>query len=109
MPPDCNVVPPDECHQKCLTDYENTAAKCGQIQEESARKSCNTVAYYTYKSCKDACQKLLDSCDEKYQDCINYAPKSCLKESGGKSQCARCQERCNAGDSPSAACKKCKF
>jgi hypothetical protein len=48
-------------------------------------------------------------CDDKYQDCISNGPASCLKEEGGKTLCQRCWERCNAGDSPSARCRKCKF
>jgi hypothetical protein len=48
-------------------------------------------------------------CDRKYQDCINNAPTSCLKRSGGKTQCQRCWERCEAGDPPSGACRNCRF
>lgn len=48
-------------------------------------------------------------CDDKYQDCIDSGPKSCLKQRGGKTLCQRCWERCNAGDSPSAECRQCRF
>jgi hypothetical protein len=48
-------------------------------------------------------------CDRKYQDCINNAPTSCLKRSGGKTQCQRCWERCKVGDPPSGACRNCRF
>jgi hypothetical protein len=48
-------------------------------------------------------------CDDKYQDCIDRAPSSCLRKSGGKTKCQQCWERCNAGDSPSDECRKCLF
>jgi hypothetical protein len=54
-------------------------------------------------------RKAAANCNAKYQDCINYGPTSCLKQEGGKTQCNRCLERCNAGEPPSATCVTCKF
>lgn len=48
-------------------------------------------------------------CQEKYEDCLNKAPTSCLKKSEGKTVCKRCQQRCEAEDKPSAECRKCLF
>jgi RHS repeat-associated protein len=50
-----------------------------------------------------------EECQQKYEDCINYGAKSCQKEEAGKTKCKRCQQRCEAGDSPSKSCKKCGF
>ena len=50
-----------------------------------------------------------EECQQKYEDCVNYGAKSCQKEEAGKTKCKRCQQRCEAGDSPTASCRKCGF
>lgn len=91
MPPDCNVVPPDACHQKCLTDYENTAVKCAEIQDQSARKACNDGAYNVYKSCKDACAKALNDCYDKCDAIADKDREKCNKMAPGPGQ-AKCNQ-----------------
>lgn len=59
--------------------------------------------------CNRVTQSESSECDDKYQDCINNGPTSCLKKVAGKTLCYRCWERCNAGDSPSSQCRNCKF
>lgn len=109
-PPDCNIVPQSPCNEKCLADYVEAAAECGKLENETQRRACQDVAFLGYKSCRENCrQKENKECDDKYQDCINHGPSSCRKEEAGKSLCNRCWERCNAGDSPSARCRNCKF
>jgi hypothetical protein len=95
------------CTDKCLADYTTDIAQCDKLEESSARDSCRSIAYARLTRCQESCQQ--NDCDDKYQDCVNNGPKSCLKEEGGKTLCNRCWERCNAGDSPSARCRKCKF
>ena len=104
------IMPPTPCHEKCLADYEVAGLACGKIGDEAQHKTCAEGAYASYKSCRESCQQQSTSdCDENYQDCMANGPPSCLKKSGGKSQCQRCLERCNAGDSPSSTCRTCRF
>ena len=107
--PDCNIVNQDPCHEKCLSDYESAAIVCGRIADDAARKTCQDGAYAAYKNCGDNCTSSSSSCHDKWNDCMDNGPTSCLAQSGGKTLCSRCEERCVAGDSPSAQCKKCKF
>jgi hypothetical protein len=87
--------------EKCNTDYENAAIECSKNENDAQRKTCQDGAYAAYRSCHDNCQRTSNSkCDDKYQDCIQSGPNSCLKKVAGKSLCNRCWERCNAGDSP---------
>ncbi len=103
-------MPPTPCHEKCLADYEVAGIACGKIEDQGQRTACGESAFAGYKSCRESCeQQGTSACDEKYQDCQANAPTSCLKKSGGKSQCQRCLERCNAGDSPSSTCRTCRF
>lgn len=98
------------CDEKCNADYENAAIECSKNENDATRKTCQDGAYAVYRSCHENCQQKSNSnCDDKYQDCIQNGPTSCLKKSGGKSLCQRCLERCNAGDSPSNTCRTCKF
>ena len=107
---DCNIADQGPCTEKCLASYETAATTCGKIPDDAQRKTCQEGAYAGYKTCKENCQQASDSnCAEKYQNCVNYAPTSCLAEEAGKSVCNRCLERCNAGDSPSSKCRKCLF
>jgi hypothetical protein len=109
-PPECNIATQSPCNEKCEADYESAAAGCANIAFQSQRITCQNDAYEAYKSCREACQREENqNCDQKYQICVDYGPISCLKNSGGKSLCQRCWERCNAGDSPSWECRKCKF
>jgi hypothetical protein len=102
--------PPKPCDAKCESDYEDAAAVCGRMQNDGKRMVCENKAHAIYKSCRANCAASANtSCDDKYQDCIDDGPSSCLKRSGGKTLCQRCWERCNAGDSPSSACKTCLF
>jgi hypothetical protein len=55
------------------------------------------------------CAPSKTECDDKYQDCVNNGPTSCLEREGGKTLCQRCWERCNAGDSASSKYRNCKF
>ncbi len=104
------IEPQSPCNEKCLASYEASAIACSKIANDAQRKTCQDDAYALYRSCHDNCQQASDSsCDEKYQNCSNYAPKSCLAVEAGKSVCNRCLERCNAGDSPSSRCRKCLF
>ena len=104
------IVSESPCIQNCLADYEVAGIACGKIKDEAQNKICADGAYASYKSCKENCQQQSNStCDDKYQNCQDNGPTSCLKKEGGKSLCNRCWERCNAGDSPSSQCRKCKF
>jgi hypothetical protein len=104
------IEPQSPCDEKCLTSYEASAIACSKIANDAQRKTCQDGAYASYRSCHDGCRQASDStCAEKFQNCSNYAPKSCLAKEAGKSVCNRCLERCNAGDSPSNKCRKCLF
>jgi hypothetical protein len=106
----CIMPPENPCFEQCNVDYENAALTCGMIADDAQRKTCQDNAYAAYKSCRANCTASANkSCDDKYQDCVDNGPSSCLKRSGGKTQCYRCWERCNAGDSPSSECKTCRF
>lgn len=108
--PDCNITSQSPCNEKCLADYESAALQCGQIQSSAQRQICQDDAHASYTSCRENCEQSANgACDDKYQSCINNGPTSCLKTSGGKTLCQRCWERCNAGDFPSGACRKCLF
>jgi hypothetical protein len=103
------VMPLGPCEKKCQDAYEDAAAVCGRMAD-AARRACQDSAYARYKSCRESCQKKDDKdCDEKYEACRQYGPKSCRKRVGGMTLCNRCLERCNAGDSPSPRCKTCLF
>lgn len=109
-PPDCNIATQSPCNEKCLADYEAAAAECGKIENDSLRTTCQDGALASYEICRDNCQQVANQeCDDKYQDCVDNGPSSCLDQEGGKTQCNRCWERCNAGDSPSAKCRNCRF
>lgn len=104
------VATQSPCNEMCASNYDAAAAECGKIQIEAQRKACQDGAYAAYKSCRDGCaHNSTPACDDKYQDCVDNGLSSCLKRSGGKTLCQRCWERCNAGDSPSATCRNCKF
>jgi hypothetical protein len=77
-PPDCNIVPGSPCEEKCQSDYEAEAAKCGQVEASSARQACQGTAYDNYKNCRTACnndprEPCKQLCDKNYEDCV----KSC--------------------------------
>jgi hypothetical protein len=104
------IAPQSPCNDKCDADYANAAVACGMIPDDAQRKACQDNAYASYKSCRQSCASSAnEDCDNKYQDCVDNGPSSCLKRSGGKTLCQRCWERCNAGDSPSSECKACRF
>jgi hypothetical protein len=107
------IEPQSSCNEKCLADYEAAALECGKVGDAMQRKICQDGAYAAYKSCGANCQQDngADSkeCTDKYVNCMNNAPTSCLKRSGGKTVCRQCRDRCNAGDSPSPTCVKCLF
>lgn len=106
----CEITTPSPCEEKCAADYDAAALKCGNIADDAQRKTCQDNAYTAYKECKASCVGAsTPECDDKYQDCMDNGPSSCRAVSGGKTLCNRCWERCNAGDSPSSECKKCKF
>ena len=106
----CEIVALSPCEQKCEAEYDDAALTCAGIQDDAKRKACQDGAYAVYKDCRAACVSAsTPECDEKYQECIEKAPTSCLKEEAAKKVCQRCWERCNAGDSPSSRCKKCLF
>lgn len=110
--PMCLLQPQGPCYEQCYTDYGNAALVCAKIGDDAQRMACQDKAYADYKACRDDCatnRSLSDDCQEKYEDCINNAPTSCLKKVGGMTLCKRCQQRCEAGDSPSAECRKCHF
>src|SRR5262249_51217041 len=51
-------------------------------------KACQDKAYASYKSCRENCATSAnEECDEKYQDCVNKGPTSCLKKVEGKTLC----------------------
>jgi hypothetical protein len=106
----CNIATQSPCEEKCQADYEDAALECGKIEDAAQRKTCQDNAYATYKECRTSCASIsTPACDDKYQACMDNGPSSCRAVSGGKTVCNRCWERCNAGDSPSSACKKCMF
>lgn len=94
----------------CTATWEGKHATLDEAKKECERQNqiADDPGAVTCSECQWVTAATSD-CDEKYQDCINNGPTSCLKEEGGKTQCQRCWERCNAGDSPSAKCRKCKF
>ncbi len=110
------IAPQSPCNEQCLADYDAAATVCGKIASDADRKTCQDNAYAVYQQCRAACagepsptSPTSKECDDKYQNCIDKGPASCLKNSGGKTLCQRCWERCNAGDSPSSACTACYF
>ena len=104
------ICPQSPCFEQCDADNAAAAAVCAMIQDDAQRTACQNNAYANYKSCRANCASTDNTdCDDKYQDCVNNAPSSCLKRSGGKTLCQRCWEQCNAGSSPSSACRTCLF
>lgn len=89
-----------QCAHATLDDAKKDCERVNGVGNESGALSCGPCEWETSAS---------NACDDKYQDCQANGPTSCLKEDGGKSLCYRCWERCNAGDSPSARCRTCKF
>jgi len=74
--PECNSVPQSPCNEKCLTDYETTAAGCGKIDDPVKRSTCQDGAYASYKSCRGDCLKQSDekckkACDRAYDKCMD--------------------------------------
>ena len=111
-PPNPCIMPPTPCIGKCQDAYEGAAGQCGLIASAAQRRTCQDAAYANYRICDAACQKSdanSKKCQDKYENCVNSGPTSCLKVEGGKRQCNRCLERCNAGDPPSPTCVKCLF
>ncbi len=38
--PAAAIVPDSPCNEKCLADYNGEGVKCGKIEDEGARKTC---------------------------------------------------------------------
>jgi len=100
------------CQNACYSEWDAEMNACASIGSDTDRKACQDSADAALMECLDTCDNPSPSnakCQEKYENCVNYGPKSCLKVSGGKTQCKRCLERCKVGDSPSSTCKNCLF
>jgi hypothetical protein len=75
-PPDCNIVADSPCNEKCLADYVEEAAKCGKMENEAQRKTCQDGAYAVYKGCRQNCQqsdneKCKKACEKVYNNCMD--------------------------------------
>jgi hypothetical protein len=104
VPPDCEMVPDTHCNEKCLADYESAAAKCGGIDDDGQRKTCQDAAFASYKSCRNYCQSTQgqwdDKCWDDYQDDNNACGK--MKDGPEKAKCRQvagerygdCKQKC---------------
>lgn len=52
-----NPAPLSPCSAKCDTDDEAEAARCGKIENETERRTCQNTAHTGYSTCRDACAK----------------------------------------------------
>lgn len=88
-PPDCNMVPPTACHQKCLSAYEDKAVKCAQIEDQAHRRACDDAAHATYKSCRDSCAKAESECEDRCHDEHDEGMKTCskVKDDSARAKC----------------------
>lgn len=75
---DCNIVTTSPCTEKCGTDYEAEATKCGKIGDDAQRKTCQDGAYAGYKTCKDGCQQI-NSCRKDCEDQAEACEAECRK------------------------------
>jgi hypothetical protein len=92
-PPDCNIVPDTPCNEKCLTDYVNAAAECGNM-EAAQRTTCQDSAYARYKSCRDNCLQQSKSWRKKCEDEAEACEAKC-RDLPDKEDRRRCWEACN--------------
>lgn len=102
-PPECLQVPQGACNQKCLSDYETAAAKCGEIESESQRTICQSSAYTAYKTCRSTCQQQQNDCLDHCKDLCVDIWEGCYDKCGKsdnvcKEKCMRqliaCNEKC---------------
>ena len=108
MPVECWT---EACHDKCDRQREEDQHACQKIPADK-QDACRQRARASAAECHERCDKTKkerEECDSKYQDCVNNGPASCSTQKSGSTQCYKCWERCNAGDSPTAACRKCRF
>ncbi|MEZ4298441.1 MAG: hypothetical protein R3B70_26050 [Polyangiaceae bacterium] len=94
LPPDCLIVPQGACFEKCLSDYEDAAAVCGKMEDETKRRACQDAAYATYKSCRGTCQNVYNACKDKCDEKATEAHKLCeaMKDGPGKAKCRQVAE-----------------
>jgi hypothetical protein len=116
----------DECHSDALDAFNECANWCSDtfwLAGPGAVAACVFGCGLGYNKEAGDCNRSLacrvaggetirpgtPECDVKYQDCIAFGPAKCQKVVANQTQCQRCWDRCNAGDSPSKLCKDCKF
>jgi hypothetical protein len=96
------------CEKKCDADYEEEAARCGKMEESSAREKCRDAAYNTYKHCRAACQNSQNNnCRKKCEEEAEACEAECRKlPEDDKAARRKCWIACNKAY---AECiKKCK-
>ena len=100
------VITPTGCDAKCLSAYEDAAAACGMIADETQRKACQDAAHSVYTNCEASCQQssdcleqYKDDCDKVWEKCRDDCPqgnKNCLAEcTNTLASCyKKCKEKC---------------
>jgi hypothetical protein len=107
-PPECNIVSDGPCYDKCQAEDEARAIECAKIKDEAQRTACVYSSYEKYKSCREGCEQSSNrTCQQKWEDCTNYAPWECAK--GNLTKCYQCYEECKSGAIPSPDCRYCGF
>jgi hypothetical protein len=102
---DCNSATQSPCTEKCLSDYESEATKCGKIEDDAQRKTCQDGAYALYKSCKENCQQTSScrkDCEDKAEACEAECRKLPEDDKAGRQKCwiacnnayAECIKKC---------------
>jgi hypothetical protein len=93
--PAAAIMPLAACEQKCKSAYEETAAKCGKMENQAEKRACDDSGYATYKSCRTDCEK-------HGPDCLEHCKEQCEK------QWEQCRDNCpKKGDGVIACKEKC--
>jgi hypothetical protein len=110
QPPDCNIVADTPCNEKCLKDYENAAAVCGKLANNSDRLTCQSAAQVAYTTCRNNCQQQEKTCTDMYVACEDKGWPCTRQTDWGMSLCAACRRDCQNGkEYYTDECYKCGF
>jgi hypothetical protein len=109
-PPECLQVPQGACYQQCLKSYEDAAAECGKIADDSQRTACQTAAYKVYFACRESCQKQENDCLEHCKDLCYQIMDKCKEDCKDDPIPRECRGRCTTayGECSKECDKKCK-
>lgn len=85
VPPDCNMIPETPCYEKCVSDWDLSAAICARIKNESDRWNCMNLAYQDYNRCRELC--VIDDCRKACIKQCEWQHHVCEKNCGKDRQC----------------------